>query len=91
MTAALLEAMARNFRVDVTGLQAFTKRLNEFFLDLLISEAMTKTQYPVWMGFRRGKIVEHGFGSAPDILGALKDHEMLLVLDAAPIAKRIFA
>jgi hypothetical protein len=90
MKAALLEAMARNFRVDVTGLQAFAKKFEIFFPELLIAEAMTREQYLCWMGFRNGTIVEHGFGSAPDIQDVLKSHELVVVLDAGPIAKRIF-
>jgi hypothetical protein len=91
MKSALLEAMARNFRVDVTGLQAFAKKFETFFPEVLIAEAVTKDQYPMWMGFRNGKIVEHGFGSAPDILDVMKNHELVVVLDAGPIAKRMFA
>jgi hypothetical protein len=94
MKAALLEVLARNFKVDVTGLQSFVKvyeSQGESYPTLLISGAMTQERYPIWVGFRDGKVGQFGFGTAPDIFDAMRGHEVVAILDAAPIANRIFA
>jgi hypothetical protein len=94
MKAALLHALARNFRVDVTGLQWFAlvySGRGEGFTELLIAGAMTNECYPIWMAFDNGEIVEIGHGTAPDILGLMNVYELVVVLDAGRIATRIFA
>jgi hypothetical protein len=95
MKAALLEVLARNFRVDVTGLQAFAKKFSTlfstFFPELLIAGALSREQYPFWMGFRNGEIAEHGFDPEPHtLLAAMASYELVVVMDAGPVAKRIF-
>jgi hypothetical protein len=93
MKAALLETLARNFKVDVTGLQSFVGRYESqgsFFPTMLINGAMGAEQYPFWIGFSDGKALRFGFSTAPDILDVMKAYELVVVLDAAPIAKRIF-
>jgi hypothetical protein len=91
MKAALLEVLARNFRVDVTGLQSFAKRFSTFFPEVLIASARSREQYPFWMGFRNGEIVQHGFDPEPNtLLDAMKNYELVVIVDAGPIAKRIF-
>ena len=92
MKAALLEVLARNFKVDVTGLQSFAKRYDAFLPELLSAEALNHEKYPFWMGFRNGVALEHRFNPTPDgLLDAMKSYELVVVLDAGPIAKRIFA
>jgi DNA-binding transcriptional MerR regulator len=94
LKAALLDVLARNFRVDITGLQSFVRLYEQqrwFFATILTAEARVREEYPLWVGFRDGQVGQFGFGPAPDIRSELKRHEVVLALDVVPIARRVFA
>jgi hypothetical protein len=99
LKAALVELLVRNFKIDVTGLQSFVAEYDsqdKFFRSLLTWEITQRPEGIVlWAAFDAGRHVQFGFEREPkklaeEVRAQVEAHEVVLVLDLAPVARRIF-
>jgi DNA-binding transcriptional MerR regulator len=99
LKAALIELLVRNLRIDITGLQSFVAKhdlQDEFFSKMLTWEMTQRPEgIAFWAAFDAGRHVQFGFEREPEKLAEevraqVKAHEVVLVIDLAPIARRIF-